>query len=595
MPLPGLSFEIVRSAEPQLGLRADRVAIAALTERGPAETPVLVHSREQYADVFGCPVPGTLGSVAATSLFDNGAAEIVVSRVVPVRDADLAVPASAELVTAVGGVAFPLVLAEPGAFGNDVQGIPVLAVADAIAGASLPAPNRLTAPGAPQPEVGQVIRVFARGADHWARVDALSASDIVFSPALPSPPPAGSPAAAQLIAWEFELRIREPGRADVVARGLDLRHLAGLAAVLAGTPVAVGEGAVAIDDVPAPGQVIRFGDGADGIADVDLDAAENLDALADAFRRALRALDASSLPDIVIAPDLWSRIFRTKGVRRLALDAERATDLANDMVRSAALSRDRVVVVDAPLSGPDDLEPMTVEELETWRAARATDLGADRDFAAAYTPWIRVPSAVTFRGDDTLLVPPSIAVAGQMARTSRERAPWISTGNVALRGALGLSSELTLRERERLQDAGINPLAVRNPEGATIQGVRSLAWPDRKPWRFLSTRRLFNFLQRALPQIGRSYVFEPNAPATWISLRRDLTAMLEDMFRRGALAGSTPAQAFFVKVDAELNPPDVRDAGVLNAQIGVAPAAPLEFLVVRLVLEGGSASVVEGA
>jgi phage tail sheath protein FI len=131
------------------------------------------------------------------------------------------------------------------------------------------------------------------------------------------------------------------------------------------------------------------------------------------------------------------------------------------------------------------------------------------------------------------------------------------------------------------------------PRGVTIQGVRSLAWPDREPWRFLSTRRLFNFLRRALRPIGLSYVFEPNSIETWVSLRRDLEGLLRDMYRRGAFAGPRPEDAFFVKVDESLNPEPARENGVLTVEIGVAPAVPLEFLVVRLIVGRGIVDVTE--
>jgi hypothetical protein len=48
-----------------------------------------------------------------------------------------------------------------------------------------------------------------------------------------------------------------------------------------------------------------------------------------------------------------------------------------------------------------------------------------------------------------------------------------------------------------------------------------------------------------------------------------------------------------VKVDAALNPEEARESGVLTAQIGVAPAAPLEFLLVRLVATRGASAVLE--
>ena len=44
---------------------------------------------------------------------------------------------------------------------------------------------------------------------------------------------------------------------------------------------------------------------------------------------------------------------------------------------------------------------------------------------------------------------------------------------------------------------------------------------------------------------------------------------------QGALAGTTPQEAFFVKCDAENNPPDQRANGVLQVEVGVA--GPLEL------------------
>src|SRR5690606_1142977 len=292
----------------------------------------------------------------------------------------------------------------------------------------------------------------------------------------------------------------------VVIDGLDRRHPADLRARLRGSPLALPAGVAGAIDLPAPGAVARLRRGADGITDV-ADDEPNREARAAPFQRANDAIAAARLPDVLIAPDLWSRVFRTKGVLRLALDGARASALADALVRAAAARRDRVALLDPPLRGPGELEPATVGELEDWRAARAAALGDDRDFAAAYAPWTRIRSSISFRGDATMLFPPSAAVAGRIARTSLARAPWIATGNVALEGVIGLSDALPTAAQERLADVGINPLALRAPEGATIGGVRSLSWPDRKPWRFLVTRRLFNVLQRVLPQIGRPYVF----------------------------------------------------------------------------------------
>jgi phage tail sheath protein FI len=57
---------------------------------------------------------------------------------------------------------------------------------------------------------------------------------------------------------------------------------------------------------------------------------------------------------------------------------------------------------------------------------------------------------------------------------------------------------------------------------------------------------------------------------------------LRRVWQSGALFGSTPAEAFFVKCDEENNPPENRDVGILTIEIGIAPVKPAEFVVFRL-------------
>ena len=77
-------------------------------------------------------------------------------------------------------------------------------------------------------------------------------------------------------------------------------------------------------------------------------------------------------------------------------------------------------------------------------------------------------------------------------------------------------------------------------------------------------------------------VFEPNHHPLWAALRRDVSAFLTNVWRDGALVGQTPQEAFFVKCDAETNPPEVRDEGRVVTLIGIAPVKPAEFVVFQL-------------
>ena len=100
--------------------------------------------------------------------------------------------------------------------------------------------------------------------------------------------------------------------------------------------------------------------------------------------------------------------------------------------------------------------------------------------------------------------------------------------------------------------------------------------------RYVNVRRLFNFVEKSIERGTQWVVFEPNDPDLWARVRRDVGAFLTTVWRSGALFGLTPEQAFYVKCDEELNPPEERDLGRLHIEIGLAPVKPAEFVIFRL-------------
>jgi phage tail sheath protein FI len=57
---------------------------------------------------------------------------------------------------------------------------------------------------------------------------------------------------------------------------------------------------------------------------------------------------------------------------------------------------------------------------------------------------------------------------------------------------------------------------------------------------------------------------------------------LNDYRNQGGLRGATPAEAFFVKCDAENNTADQIAQGQVNIEVGVALQYPAEFVVITL-------------
>ena len=77
-------------------------------------------------------------------------------------------------------------------------------------------------------------------------------------------------------------------------------------------------------------------------------------------------------------------------------------------------------------------------------------------------------------------------------------------------------------------------------------------------------------------------VFEPNDAPLWAALKANIEDFLMGEFRKGALAGVTPEDAFDVKCDADLNPPSEVNAGRVNMEVRFAPLKPAEFVIIRI-------------
>ena len=98
-------------------------------------------------------------------------------------------------------------------------------------------------------------------------------------------------------------------------------------------------------------------------------------------------------------------------------------------------------------------------------------------------------------------------------------------------------------------------------------------------------------LRRTLERGFQWATFESNNHYTWDVVRGQARRFLEDLWKRGMLAGGKADEAFFVQCDAETNPPENIDNGILTCEIGVAPVTPTEFIMISLVQEmsGGDA------
>ncbi|WBB68167.1 phage tail sheath subtilisin-like domain-containing protein [Micromonospora sp. WMMD812] len=200
------------------------------------------------------------------------------------------------------------------------------------------------------------------------------------------------------------------------------------------------------------------------------------------------------------------------------------------------------------------------------------------DFGAFYYPWLRVRDPLS---GDLVLTPPSGHMAGIWARTDGLRGVHKAPANEPVRGAVDLAYLVTRPEHDVLNPKGVNVIRYFAGEGIRVWGARTLA-AEASEWRYLNVRRLSIAIEQAIANGTRWMVFEPNDFSLWRSIRRDIGAFLTRVWRDGALLGRTAEEAFFVKCDEETNPPEVRDAGMVVAHIGIAVVKPAEFVVFKL-------------
>jgi uncharacterized protein len=269
---------------------------------------------------------------------------------------------------------------------------------------------------------------------------------------------------------------------------------------------------------------------------------------------------------MVMVPDLVTAARKEDGT--VDLDLWKSVQLT--LINHCEGQANRMAVLDAPPA-------MSPQQIKEWRSNVAM---YDSPFATLYYPWIKVANPAPTNGDTEILVPPSGHMAGIWARTDDTRGVWKAPANEVVRGALDVETNITKAEQGLLNPIGINCIRPFGTRGIRIWGARTLA--SDTDWTYINVRRLFNMIETTIMDGTQFAVFEPNDQKLWEGLKRTVSAFLRGLWRDGALFGATADQAFYVKCDAETNPPDSIDLGRVIVEVGIAPVKPAEFVIFRV-------------
>ncbi|GLY05326.1 MULTISPECIES: phage tail sheath C-terminal domain-containing protein [Actinoplanes] len=244
-----------------------------------------------------------------------------------------------------------------------------------------------------------------------------------------------------------------------------------------------------------------------------------------------------------------------------------AGTVQSELISHCEFMKDRFAILDPR----DDLD---VAGIQAFREP------FDTSFAALYHPWLitRHPSS----GQD-VHVAPSGHIAGIYARTDAERGVHKAPANAVIRGIRargGLVRDVTKREQDLLNPRNINVLRFFPNQGYRVWGARTLS--SDPAWRYVNVRRLFLFLEESIEEGTQWVVFEPNNESLWALVRQTVGNFLTGVWNTGALAGTTPEEAFFVACDRTTMTEDDLLNGRLVCVVGVAPVFPAEFVVFRI-------------
>ena len=199
-------------------------------------------------------------------------------------------------------------------------------------------------------------------------------------------------------------------------------------------------------------------------------------------------------------------------------------------------------------------------------------------YAAYYYPWITVPS---LDGSSTVTIPPSGHIAGIYAQTGVTHGVWVAPSSTPLVGVAALSQNLTTAESDELNSRGIDPIRSFPGQGIMAWGSRTTTDRD-SDYKYIPVRRLMIFLEQSISQGTQWAVFGPNEPPLWAAVRSCVEIFLGNVWKQGALQGSTEQEAFFVRCDSTTMTQNDLDSGRLVCIVGVAPVRAAEFVIIQI-------------
>ena len=219
-----------------------------------------------------------------------------------------------------------------------------------------------------------------------------------------------------------------------------------------------------------------------------------------------------------------------------------------------------------------------------------TSLQINSSFGAAYYPWVQVQDTIN---GSIIWAPPSVAAIGAMSYGQATQELWFAPAGFTRGGlsanaaagipVIGVRERLVSRDRDKLYEANINPIAQFPAEGIVIFGQKTLQVTPSALDR-INVRRLLIFLKRQISRIAATLLFDQNVQSTWNRFRGRVEPLLANV---KAGLGLTD---YKLVLDETTTTPDLVDRNIMYAKVFLKPARAIEFIAIDFVITDSGAA-----
>ena len=216
--------------------------------------------------------------------------------------------------------------------------------------------------------------------------------------------------------------------------------------------------------------------------------------------------------------------------------------------------------------------------------------GLNTSYACAFHPWVQVRD--TLGTGNLIWMPPSVAALGTFSSNDRKNAPWFAPAGFTRGGltdgsagipVVGVREHLTRKERDKLYERNVNPIAKFPAEGIVIFGQKTLQTTPSALDR-INVRRLMIHVKKGISRIASTLVFTPNVNATWMRFKNEANPFLEQIKNEFGL------EDFRVVLDSNTTTADLVDRNIMYAKILLKPTKVAEFIAIDFTILRSGAS-----